>query len=76
MASTSNEIYDRLRDVEDASLRNTLGLQSHEKECAIRYAGIQESVTGIKNVLMWVGGALLVGMAGVLVRLVFFSGAP
>jgi hypothetical protein len=71
----SDEVFDRLRQVEDQSLTNTLKLAGHEKECAIRYGHITESVTGIRSDMRQavVGGiTLMLAVLGFLVKLVFF----
>lgn len=76
-----DELYARVREAEHGVLTTRLGLASHERECGIRYGhintsiqNINSSVDSMKNILLWVGGALLAGMAGILVKLVFFPG--
>jgi len=73
MAATTNEVYDRLRKVEDLSLRNHLGLKSHENECAIRYEALWREVRGTGRILRWAATTLLIGMAGILTKLLFFT---
>lgn len=69
----SPELFDeRLRDVELVSQRNTDRIGSHEELCAERYKTINDSIASMQSVLMKVGALLLTGMAGVLVKLVFF----
>lgn len=74
---------DELAAVKEKSLRNELGLQSHEKECAIRYGHINDTMTGVhrsvagvrrdvKNASMALTGILLTVLA-FLLKLVFFS---
>ncbi len=70
------EMFERLREVEDTSQRNSLGLQSHERECALRYGYLNASITSMRNILLWIGSVLLVGMASLLVKVLFFHGAP
>lgn len=72
MAAVTESFDDRLRDVELSSQRNTDRIGSHEELCAERYKTINESIASMQSVLMKVGALLLTGMAGVLVKLVFF----
>lgn len=55
-------------------------INTHEAVCAERYAGIlksasdmQADVQALNKLLVKVGLALLAGMAGILVKLVFFT---
>ncbi len=76
MSAVPDDIYNRLRDVEDESLSNTLKLAGHERECAIRYTHINESVTGIQKDIrhaVAVCGSLLLATLAFLVKLVFFA---
>lgn len=63
---------DRLREVESDTRSNSERIVAHEMLCAERYKNIGDSIGSIKSILQWAGGALVVGMAGILVRLVFF----
>ena len=74
--STSAEMFQRLRAAEDVGMRNTLGLNAHEKECALRYVHINDSITRMTNILLWLGATVLAGMAGILVKLQFFPHSP
>lgn len=62
----------RLREVELVTQRNTDRIGSHEEICSERYKTINDSIAGMKAVLLKVGFLLLTGMAGVLIKLVFF----
>ncbi len=76
--AAAEHLFDRLRDAENAALRNTLGLAAHEKECAIRYGHINENVAGIRKDLRtaaWAGISAMITVLGFLVKLVFFPGA-
>lgn len=71
----ADEMYSRLRATEDKALRNELGLVSHEKECAIRYGHINESVSSIRADLRkaaWGGVMIGVTALSFLIKLVFF----
>jgi hypothetical protein len=59
MSATIYEFEQRLRDTEDRSLENRMNLGAHEKECAIRYTQINDSIASIKSILLKVGGSLL-----------------
>ena len=72
MAAVTEGFDDRLREVELHTQRNADRISSHEDLCAIRYQGINDSLENLKSVLLRVGFLLLTGMAGVLVKLVFF----
>lgn len=73
MAVVMEEIDERLRGVELSTQRNTDRIGSHEELCAERYKTINDSIAGINNTLKWAAGGLIVGMLGILVRLVFFQ---
>lgn len=76
MGEVSDAIFDRLRDVEDESLSNQLKLAGHERECAIRYTHINESVESIRKDVKnaaTAGAALMLAALAFLVKLVFFS---
>ncbi len=76
MSAAADEIFERLRDVEDESLRNQLGLTAHERECAIRYGHINESVMGIQKDFRRVataGASIMLAVLAFLVKLVFFA---
>lgn len=69
------ETSDRIRELEDRALRNTLGLQSHERECAIRYEHITDSVSGIRHdlrVAATSGAGIMLAVLAFLIKLVFF----
>lgn len=73
MAAVTDGFDDRLRDVELNAQRASDRILSHEELCAVRYQTINESIVSINNTLKWAAGGLIVGMLGILVRLVFFS---
>lgn len=62
----------RLAAVEREALTNTVKLSEHEKQCAERYDGIRSDIRSIRGTMLWVGCGLIAGMAGILVKLVFF----
>ncbi len=68
----TEQLHSRLSAVERESLTNMIRLAEHEKQCAERYEGINDNIRAMKSIIQWFGGALLVGMAGVLTRLLFF----
>jgi hypothetical protein len=75
MASEAAELFQRMQVAEQNNLRNSLGLQSHEKECAIRYGHINQTMRAIKRdmrlgILALIG--TLASVAGLLIKLVFF----
>lgn len=72
MAAVTEGFDDRLREVELHTQRNADRISSHEELCAERYKTINDSIASMQSVLMKVGALLLTGMAGVLVKLVFF----
>lgn len=72
MAITRSDFDERLRDVELIGQRNTDRIDSHEELCAARYDAINDSLAGMKSILTKVGFLLLTGMAGIIVKLVFF----
>ena len=72
MAAVTEGFDDRLREVELSNQRNTDRISSHEDICAVRYQGINDSLASMRSVLLKIGFLLLTGMAGVLVKLVFF----
>ena len=55
----------RIRELE-------LKFATHEAVCAERYKGIREDLTSFQKIIARVGYGLIVGMAGILVKLVFF----
>lgn len=83
MNAVVGDFEERLRDTERQTLENRLNLNSHEKECSLRYAHVRETmaqakdeIAGMRNdakrfVAAGVGIALLV--IGFLIKLVFFS---
>lgn len=80
MAAIAQEMEARLREVESGARLNDEKITSHEKLCAVRYATIAEghermekSISGIHALLLRVGLLLIIGMAWVLTKLVFFS---
>lgn len=67
------EVFERLRTVEQQ-------INTHEAVCAERYAGILKTSAEVRHdmqtvnrLLVKIGLALLAGMAGILVKLVFFA---
>lgn len=73
MAAGDTEMYDRLRKVE-------MQIGTHEAVCAERYNGILQAGADTKAAIekmnalaVKVGLLLLTGMAGILVKLVFFA---
>jgi hypothetical protein len=68
---SDNDIDGRLREVEMESAANRITLASHEKECAVRYAHINENITDLKRWVLGFGAGLIVGMGGILAKLVF-----
>ncbi len=72
MSTAAEEIYERLREVEDTSLRNKLGLSSHEKECALRYEALWNEVRATNLTIRWAGSTLLIGTLGILTKILFF----
>lgn len=72
MSAAVEEFDERLRDVELSTQSNKDRIGSHEELCAVRYQNINDSIAGINNTLKWAAGGLIVGMLGILVRLVFF----
>ena len=73
MAATAERLDERLRDVESDSRSNRERITAHEDICAERYRNINESIVGMRSILLKVAFLLLTGMAGVLIKLVFFS---
>jgi hypothetical protein len=45
----------------------------HEAICAERYQGIRQDLNQFSSLVRTVGFALIAGMAGILVKLVFFT---
>lgn len=75
MAAVPDQVYDRMRAAEDRVLRNELNLMSHEKECAIRYGHINESMSGLQRDLRTAATAaagIMLAVLGFLIKLVFF----
>ncbi len=75
MESATDELFERMRATEDKALRNELGLASHERECAIRYGHINESVNGVRRDFRNVataGAGIMIAVLGFLIKLVFF----
>lgn len=68
MAVAADEVLERLRDTEMQVQRTADRIGSHEEICAERYKTINESLSRIMGIMMWFGGALVLGMAGVLVK--------
>lgn len=54
----------RLREVETK-------LAAHEAVCAERYAGIRSDLQDFKRLINKVGGAIIIGMATILAKLIF-----
>ena len=72
----TDQIFDRMRELGEQSLRNQLGLVSHEKECAIRYEHINASVRAMRGDMKRVAtGGFSIGILVIafLVKVVFFS---
>lgn len=76
MSVIPEHLFDRLRDAEDASLRNSLGLAAHERECTIRYGHINENLAAIRkdfrNVAIAAAGCALTIIA-FFVKITFFD---
>jgi hypothetical protein len=72
MAATMERLDERLREVESDSRSNRERITAHEDICAERYENINDSIAGMRSVLLKVAFLLLTGMAGVLIKLVFF----
>ena len=69
--------YDeRLREVELSAQSNADALEGHEEVCAERYKGIKDSLDKLNRVVSWASTALITGMAALLLKLLFFPGAP
>jgi hypothetical protein len=73
MMSAEAEMFDRLRRVE-------MQIGTHEAVCAERYKGILEAgedtkraIASMNKLAIKVGLLLIVGMASILVKLVFFA---
>lgn len=71
MSAIPDDLDYRLREVELHTHKNGDRISSHEDLCAERYKNINDTLAAIKTILFWVGGALILGMAGVLVHQVF-----
>lgn len=71
MSTTADDFSARVRKLELDSQSNADGLAAHEDLCAERYKNIHETMATIKSILLWFGGALLAGMAAILVKQVF-----
>ena len=71
MATAAEDLYDRMREVEMSGQRTADRIVSHEEICAERYKNINETLASMKGIMMWFGGALVIGMAGVLVKQVW-----
>lgn len=66
----------RLREAEEGGLRNQLGLESHERECAIRYGHINDTMAGVRrDMRATLAGGIAIGITvlGFLIKLVFFK---
>jgi hypothetical protein len=53
-----------------------MGLQSHEKECAIRYGHINENLENINRnfrQVAFAGSGVMLAVLGFLIKLTFFS---
>lgn len=82
MAAVPEDLYERVRSTEDQGLRNELGLKAHEKECAIRYGHINDTMAGMKTVSEGIqrdlrtaataGAGVMLAVLGFLIKLVFF----
>lgn len=78
----SDEVFARLNAVEQETLSNKLNLAGHERECAIRYGHINESVAGMKEnvngirkdmrTVAYAGAGIGLAVLAFLVKLVFF----
>ena len=76
MSAVEEVVFDRLREVEDDTLRNELNLLGHERECAIRYGHINSSVEGIRKDMRSAAttvGTIMLAILAFLIKLVFFS---
>ncbi len=80
MSAIPAEMEARLREVERDANTSLTRMDGHEKLCAERYNGIiathQRLESGLGRIsgrLISIGILLLAGMAGILIKLVFFS---
>ena len=83
MSAAPEVLFDRMRVAEDKALRNELNLAAHEKECAIRYGHINETMSMLNKtnermlrVLLAVGSSgVLIGVTvvGFLLKLTVFK---
>ena len=74
MVAMPGDISVRVRQLELSSQSNRDSIVAHEKLCTERYGNINESVSSIKGILKWYLGVTTTGMAGILVKLLFFPG--
>jgi hypothetical protein len=75
MSAVPDDFSARLRRLELDSQANANRIRSHEEICAERYANINDNIRGMRSILVKAAGLLIAGMAGILVKLVFFGGA-
>lgn len=75
-----DEVFRRLATNEQDIAVAMSKIDGHERICAERYAGItvahgklEQSIAGLNARLLQIGTLLLVGMAGILVKIVFFG---
>jgi tRNA A22 N-methylase len=73
MAAASDDLSARLRRVELDTQSATDRIKSHEEICAERYRSINENLGAVRSTQAKVAWALIAGMGGILVKLVFFG---
>ena len=73
MATSVDDYSQRLRTVELAAQSAGDRIRSHEDICAERYRAINENIGAMRSILVKAAGLMITGMAGILVKLVFFA---
>lgn len=58
-----NVIDQKARDMAQAAINQ---IQSHERECAVRWTGTMNAMREIKSILAYGTGALLAGLCGLI----------
>lgn len=71
MAAIPDDFSARLRKVELDGQSNADRIDAHEDLCAERYKNIHDTMDTIKKILLWVGAAMIAGMATILSKQVF-----
>jgi hypothetical protein len=71
--SVPEDFSARVRKLELDTQSTSDRIKSHEEICAERYSDIRESIRGMRSILVKAAGLLVTGMAGILVKLVFFQ---